>query len=467
MALGPIDYTLDVQNPLQSVLQGYQAGAAIRNDQAQMRQQQLAQQQAQMRQQLLAGLAAKQNATADDYASVMTQLPDLAENLQKAWTTRNAAQQQAHANDLLQWGAAIKSGRPELAERQILERADAMEAANGGQPTPESKALRTNAQVLAQSPQFALGQIQAMLASNPNGKQAADALASFGSEQRAQELQPSAVTKAVADASTAQSTAQKTAIDAKYAEQNAVRDLEKKGWDIRAIQEDIGFKREANRIAAMNAAANREGNALKREELSLKVQEARNSLDEKIRAKVADTESSAANIDNSLNTIRRIKNSQGMRDVVGSFEGNRFYPNQLAAAVNTLNPFTSSGDDRADAIALIETLGSQAFLSQAANLKGMGALSNAEGEKLQSALTNLSRQQSEKQFLANLDEAERLLQKGRATLSKRTGVPLGAPDIPARTPLPSGAAPAAPGASLRTAPPDGRPPLDSFFTPGT
>jgi hypothetical protein len=43
---------------------------------------------------------------------------------------------------------------------------------------------------------------------------------------------------------------------------------------------------------------------------------------------------------------------------------------------------------------------------------------------------------------ANLDEASRLLKKGRETLSKRTGVPLGSPDTPA-----------APGS---------RPPLSSF-----
>ena len=93
--------------------------------------------------------------------------------------------------------------------------------------------------------------------------------------------------------------------------------------------------------------------------------------------------------------------------------------------------------------ALIDTLGSQAFLAQIPNIKGMGALSNAEGEKLQSAFQNLGRTQSEAQFRANLDEASRLLKKGREALAKSSGVPLGKPDTPA-----------APGA---------RPPIDSFF----
>lgn len=431
MAIGPIDYSVEMQNPFQAALQGYQAGAAIRSDQQQQQQQQAALQVQQQRQQLLAGLASKPNATADDYVSVMTQLPEVAEQLQKAWTVRNAAQQQAHASDLLQWGAAIKSGQPQIAADQMVQRAEAMErTAGGGQvsvPTEESQALRANAKVLLENPQFALGKIQAMLAVNPNGKQAADALASFGSEQRAQELQPAAVTKAGADASTAQSTAKKTAIEAKYAEQGALLDLEKKGWDIRHIQADIDIRKDANRIAAMNAAAAREGNALKREELGLKIQEARSALDDKIRSKVAETEGAAASIDNALNTIQRIKTNKSLDSVLGSFEG------RMPAVFS---------DDASDAIALIETLGSQTFLSMIPAMKGTGSLTEREGDKLQSALTNLSRTQSETQFRANLDEASRLLKKGRETISKRTGVPLGAPDTPAE--------------------PGSRPPLSSF-----
>ncbi|MFW1812974.1 hypothetical protein ACG9HX_16980, partial [Acinetobacter ursingii] len=86
-----------------------------------------------------------------------------------------------------------------------------------------------------------------------------------------------------------------------------------------------------------------------------------------------------------------------MRDVIGSIEGADYYPTQAAAALNTFNPVGgSSGDDRADSIALIETLGSQAFLSQSPAIKGLGQLSNVEGDKLQAAFQNLGRKQSEK-----------------------------------------------------------------------
>lgn len=428
--MDPINYSVDVATPFQSALQGYQAGAAIRNDQTQQLQQQAALAQQQKQQQLLAGLAANPNATADDYASVMTQIPALAEHLQKAWTTKNTAQQQSHASDLLQWGAAIKSGKPEIAADQLIQRAEAMERAAGGDastPTRESQALRAQAQIVKEHPEFALGQIQAMLAANPNGKDAAESLSKFGTEQRAQELQPSAVTTAAAGADKAVADAKTAGVTAKFAEPAAIAELTKKGWDVENIKSEIGYRKESNRIAAMTAAAAKEGNALKRQELGIKIQESQNALDQSIRTRAADAESAAGSIDNTLNTIERIKKNPSLDSVLGSLQG------RMPAVFS---------DEANDAISLIDTLGSQAFLSQIPAMKGQGSLSNAEGEKLQSALTNLTRTQSEGQFRANLDEASRLMKKARENISKRSGVPLGKPDTPA-----------APGA---------RPPLASF-----
>lgn len=426
--MGPIDYSQQVVSPFQAALQGYQGGAAVRDDQLALQQRQAAIAQQQRQQELLANLASKPNASADDYASVMTQIPALAEPLTKVWATKNEAQQQSHASDLLQWGAAIKNGQPEIAADRMIARAEAMEA--GGKPTPESQALRANAEVLRLNPQMALGVIQAQLAANPRGKQAADALATLGAEQRETDLAPSKLTKSKADADAAVADAETKRVQAKYADSTAILDLQKKGWDIKKIEADIGIAKENARIAAMNAAVAREGNDLKRQELQLKLEEARTARDTKVREKVATAESGASSIDNMLNTIERIKTNPQLDNVVGSLEG------RMPAAASLLD------DEESDAIALIETLGSQAFLAQIPNIKGMGALSNAEGEKLQSALQNLGRAQSEKQFRANLDEAARLLKKGRESISRSTGVPLGKPDTPA-----------APGA---------RPPLSSF-----
>ena len=429
--MDPINYSVDVQTPFQAALQGYQAGAAIRTDQQQQQQQLAAQQQQAALQK--AYTEAATNPTADNFSRLMMLDPKSSEGIQRAWTTRNTAQQQAHASDLLQWGAAIKSGKPQIAADQMAARADAMEQQTGA-PTRESQALRAQAQVMREHPEFALGQIQALLSANPAGKDAAETLSKFGTEARAAEKAPGELRTINANATTAeagaaeagpqatavrqeaQAKAQTAQIAAKYGEKSVLLELAQKGATIDHLVADTQIRREGNRIAAMSAAAAREGNALKRQELSIQVQAAQQRLDQTLRDKVADTESAATSIDNSLNTIQRIKSNKSLDSVLGTWQG------RTDAYFN---------DEASDAIALIETLGSQAFLSQAANLKGMGALSNAEGEKLQSALTNLSRKQSEGQFRANLDEASRLLTKGRETLAKRTGVPVGRPDTPA------------------------------------
>lgn len=261
---------------------------------------------------------------------------------------------------------------------------------------------------------------------------AVKALGDLRKDEREEAMQPAALRTAIAGAGKAEADAATAAVTAKYADSKALQDLEKTGWDIKKIKEDIGIAKESNRIAAMTAAANRENNAIKRKELLLKLDDAAVARDEKIRGKVADVEAGASNIDNMLNTIVRIQKNPRLNSVIGAIEG------RIPAITN---------DESADAIALIETLGSQAFLSQIPNIKGMGALSNAEGEKLQAAFQNLSRKQSEKQFKETLAEATRLLNKGRSTLEKRYGVPLGTPDTPAAVPRPG--APAAPASPVK------------------
>lgn len=415
--MGPIDYSIDVQSPFQAALSGYGAGAAIRNDQ----QQQAQQQAALLKQQQLQGLLAKASrpgATADDFQAVMIADPAHAEAYNKAWAAKNTQQQQSLASDLLQWGAAIKSGKPQFAVEQMRQRADAME--KGGGPTPESQGLRTQAQVIEAHPEFALGQFQALLAANPLGKDAATALQTFGSERRAEEQGPAALAKAEADA-------KKAGVDAKYAEQGALKDLEKKGWDIKKIQADIDIARDANRIAAMNAQANRETNAIRREELGLQVKKARTELDDKIRGKAAEAESGAASMDNFLNTADRFLSAAIDKDGKPT--------STLRAAAGPIDSrLPTAQQDVADLEALAETMGSQAFLSQVPSMKGLGALTEAEGKKLESSLANLSLKQSPEQIAGNVKEAQRLILKARKTLEQRTGVKLPPPDTPAANP---------------------------------
>jgi len=425
--MGPIDYSIDVQSPFVSALQGFQAGAGIKQVMDQRAAQEAAaQQQAQMQADL--------SAAAQDHRllpQVMVKYPQLAEKLKHGWEVMNTDQQRNELQHATEVYAAVKSGRPDVAVQRLKDRAAAMRNSGNEQG---AKTADDMARWVEMDPQSFASSVATRLAALPGGDKVIEGVARLGTEQRAADLHAPGLKKAEAEAEGAQADAKTKGVTAKYAESGALLDLEKKGWDIKALRADIDIKREANRIAAMNAATAREGNDLKRQELTLKIQEAQQKLDEKVREKVATAEAGANSIDNMLNTIERIKKNPELDSVLGSWEG------RVPAAIGS-----SFDDEESDAIALIETLGSQAFLAQIPNIKGMGALSNAEGEKLQSALTNLSRAQGEGQFRKNLDEAARLLKKGRESLSRSTGVPLPKPDTPA-----------APGA---------RPPLSSFDKP--
>ena len=234
----------------------------------------------------------------------------------------------------------------------------------------------------------------------------------------AQATATSAPEKAKADAALATAQAQKAEVEAEFARANAVLEVQKKGVDIRKTEADILINKENARIAALNAAIARETNTLKRQELQQKIDEAKEKRDQTDREQQATLANQSADIDNFINTATRIK--QTPRDIINAATG------PIASRLPTTNQGV------ADFEALVETLGSQAFLAQIPKIKGTGNLTEKEGDKLQASLQNLSLKQSPDRLLANVDEAVRLLEKARVTITARTGLPTVPSDVPAR-----------------------------------
>lgn len=306
----------------------------------------------------------------------------------------------------LQIASALENNAPDVARRILQERVDA--AKNAGEDPGIYGQILSSVEA---------GDIQGARGATNFALSLVDPkrFGEFAASMTTAEQRPAIVSEA-------KSKAQLAATVAKFAESKAVQDLRLGEAQIKKLAEDTEIARMNARIAAMNAATSREGNDLKRQELQLRINEMQRERDSKTRERVATVEAGRASMDNMLNTIDRVLKNPALNDVIGSLEG------RMPAAASALD------DQESDAIALIETLGSQAFLAQIPNIKGMGALSNAEGEKLQSALQNLSRAQSEKQFRASLKEAQRLVLKGRKNLSDQYGVPDTVPDTPAAEP---------------------------------
>jgi hypothetical protein len=175
--MDPINYSIDVQTPIQAAAQGYQLGAGIRDDQFKQQQQQAALAQQQQQGKVILGLVNNPNAGAADYANAALLVPGMKDQINQAWTTKNTAQQQSHLSDFTQWAAAIQQGQPEVASAAMRARADAIENTTG-KPTQESQSYRRQADVIDAHPEFGGFMLKALLAGQgEQGQKVVDQLA--------------------------------------------------------------------------------------------------------------------------------------------------------------------------------------------------------------------------------------------------------------------------------------------------
>jgi hypothetical protein len=433
----PINYTVDVQSPFESALGGFKLGAGVAEIQATQQRRELerkALEQAQTAQTELANLFKNPNATATDYARVTAFLPkDQAATVLSGFEAQTKEQQQSTLRQGTQVYTAIKSGNLPVAEMQLKEQATALR--NAGREK-EAQGYDDLSNLIRLNPTGAQTTIALTIAGLPGGKEFLESADKTLSTQRAEALQPSALKeavakaeKAVSDAVVAKETATnapamakaeadlkaaeaaKAQVEAKYAEQ-----VTKLG--IRKTEEDIIINKENARISALNAAIARETNVIKQGELQQKIDDAKEKRDAADRDQKATLANQSADIDNFINTATRIK--QTPRDIINAATG------PIASRLPTTNQGV------ADFEALVETLGSQAFLAQIPKIKGTGNLTEKEGDKLQASLQNLSLKQSPDRLLANVDEAVRLLEKARVTITARSGLPTVPSDVPAR-----------------------------------
>jgi len=231
------------------------------------------------------------------------------------------------------------------------------------------------------------------------------------------------INKAPSEVSEAKSKADKAAIESKFAESNAVLDIQKKGWDVTKIQEDIKIAKENSRIAALNAQISREGNSLKRQEMGLKLQEMQDKRDEAIRGKTYEAETQLGQMDNLLNSVDGILNKSVIKDKSGKIIDYTSTVKSATGPISSRLPTLSS--DVADLEEAVETIKSQVTMSRIGEMKG--ALSDKDLKTLQDSLQALSLRQSPQQLFSNLKEIQRLTTKARDNTIKRYGIPAGSP----------------------------------------
>ena len=267
--MGPINYAIDIPDPSQAFLQAFKTGTAVTDVRmAQEESQRKAAQQKQI--QDLYERLRQPGATARDYANLSMLLPETqAKAVRESFTMLNTDQQQSARTQAGQVFSAFRSGRPEIAigmiDRQI-------EAKRNIGDESGAKFLETWRDVAKENPQATEDYFGGILAEMPGGKDVLEAALKITAEKRSAALQEPALKKAVADADAAVADAKRkvaeaastperleaekelriaqiakekalgasAAVDAKYAEQIKLADLEKRAADLGLTKAQTG-----------------------------------------------------------------------------------------------------------------------------------------------------------------------------------------------------------------------------------
>lgn len=239
--MGPIDYSLSVQQPFQSAVEGFKFGAGMKqmaDERAALQAQQAAQQQ--MQQELAAAAQDPRQ-----LPSLMVRYPQLAEKLKIGWDTMNGQQQQASLAQASEVFSALHSGRADVAQANLRARARAMRDAGDEQGATLTERMAQWAETHPESLKTSIG---LRLAAIPGGDKVIEAVTKLGGEQRAADLHPALVEKGKEEAKEAGSKATTEAVKAKYAEPTVLKDLEVKGWNIKNLRSQISDRAKRTRI---------------------------------------------------------------------------------------------------------------------------------------------------------------------------------------------------------------------------
>lgn len=151
-----------------------------------------------------------------------------------------------------------------------------------------------------------------------------------------------------------------------------------------------------------------ETNAIKLADLQDKRQQNQQAIEQAKRDKADAYNAGIDTISRTIDTATKVLNSPGFTGYFGT----------------NLNPLSSRyipGTDAADTEALVDTLKSQGFMSGIQQMKGMGALSNAEGQKVMDAIGNLSASQSEKSARAAINTIISTTQRAQQRMQQKYG----------------------------------------------
>lgn len=389
--MNPINYTAMQSNPQDALLAGVKTGLTFDAIAAekQAREFTMKQQQAALdAQKALQTVMSDPNATPEQYGAVSAMNPKFRESIKDQWDRMDSGRQQTFIGDASRMFSALQSGRSDVA----LQLADTnLQAAENSGDKAKVQQLRMFRDMIQKAPDIARTMIGSSIAALPGGDKFFSSMKSAGEESRLAALTPAELKLKNAEA------------NIKGAEAgNAQTRI---GLENQIVQEKILSEQNKREIDRLNTEIGQADSETKRGQLILerdKLAAAQN--------KEKTTESNGAQdaidtLNASLNTVKAIQEHPGLKSIMGL--------GGVGTTTGKISGFIP-GTDRKDLEGLVDTLKSQQFQTAVKTMVGLGSLSNAEGEKIGSAVATLNLDQSLNGFNNALGVVQSTLNKAVA-----------------------------------------------------
>lgn len=391
---------LDIPNPVdtatQGMMNGFNMAASVDKVQQQREQAEAQKQQQAQLNQNLQYLA--DNPTPENYAKVMTMHPQLSENLKRSYDTMDDGKRKTTLSVASQAYSALMSDNPTVAQQVIEDAATAYE--NSGN-TKDASVLRGYSKLITTNPKAARTSIGMLLAST-NPDKVSEIYSTLGKEGRETELQP-----------------------------YAINEIQAKTNKTIAETDDIGENAIDRRsgIGIQQQKADQDNDQFY-SKLDQDQQQFYDGLDAK--DKTESRKLALVTNENGTKKTERLEKSESFATAARQAADGAVMAANLANDINGLNDGTGSWHDRFFRMVpntneynfaqKFETMKSKIFLAQVDQMRGLGALTEREGDALKTSIASLDLNQDPVIIQKNLTDIARVMSTAAKSASKKAQI---------------------------------------------
>lgn len=407
----PINYMLDVQNPIQTAMTGLTQGMQIGQFMQAKEQAEREAIQKQQMQEELSAFASKPNKTHDDYANIMARFPSLAEDFKRSYDVLDSGKQQATFKTTSRIYAALSGGQPNVA-KSILE-TEALGYENAGDKTTADQ-MRTLA-AMAETDPDGLLTISGLTLASTTPSQFKDVLGALGENQKLPE-----------EINLTKAQTEKTKAEAEKTETENLWYGDKTQAEINNLESQVE-DRQTGRVLQQQEMQ------LKNDQFYAKLDQDQQQFYENLNQEERKIAQTVFNVkEKPEQRMERLEKVEGFATAArNAAEGSKLAA-QLANDAKALNESTGGywnramrnvpGTDEYNFDQKLETMKSKIFLAQVDQMRGLGALTESEGAALKASIASINPNQDPRVVQQSLTEVAKQLSKAAQSANKKAQI---------------------------------------------